>query len=301
MTRALHRALPAALLILPACFVPLERGRQMESRLDRVEAVQGEHARRIEDQQKVLQGRVAAVDKKIAEVQAKIDELNQAARRSGADLGVQLSRLQDEVVKLKGEQEVARHDAAELDKSVAAFRAKTDRRFAGMQGRGALDEVLAQERLETLPRAEDKQAFLALAQKAEGEGERGVARALYDEYVKRFPADASAPDAAFRSGEILFSQKRWRDALVAYGWVYERAPRSDRIPDAMLGMGLAMLELDDLRKDAPVVLRELTDKFPKTPAAAKARARPAQLAQAEAAPAPAPERKKPAAPAPKRK
>lgn len=288
--RSAVRAAPAlALLSLSGCWVPLERGRMMEARLDQLESTQSEHGRRIDEQQKALQGRIAAADRKIAEVQHKIDELNQAARRSGADLGVQLSRLSDDVTKLRGEQEVTRHELTELDRSDAAYRAKTDRRFAGLQGKGALDEVLAQERLDTLPKADDKPAFLALAQKTEAEGDRSVARALYDEYVKRFPNDPGAPEAAFRSGELSSGQKRWRDALVAYGWIYEHAPRSERLPDAMLGMGNAMLELDDLKKDAPVVLRELVAKFPKSAAATKARDRLARLQPAEP---PAPEKKK---------
>jgi TolA-binding protein len=292
MARTASRTLPTLVLALCAC-VPLERGRQMEARLDRLESTQNEHGRRIDEQQKALQGRIAAADKKIAEAQQKIDELNQAARRSGADLGVQLSRLQDEVAKLKGEQEVAKHDLGEIDKSVGAFRTRIDKRFAGLQGRGALDEVLAQEKLESLPRQDDKAAFLALAQKTEAEGDKAVARALYDEYVKRFPNDPAAADAAFRSGELNSAQKRWRDALVSYGWVYERAPKSDRLPDAMLGMGNAMLELDELKKDAPVVLRELVQKFPKSPAAAKAKEKLATLAAAEPAPS---DKKKPAQP-----
>ncbi|WP_242395955.1 tol-pal system protein [Anaeromyxobacter oryzisoli] len=295
--RSALRAAPAlALLSLSACWVPLERGRLMETRLDNLEATQAEHGRRIEEQQKALQGRIAAADKKIAEVQHKIDELNQAARRSGADLGVQLVRLTDDVAKLRGEQEVTRHDLAELDRAAAAYRSKTDRRFAGLQGKGALDEVLAQERIDTLPKPDDRPAFLALAQKSEAAGDRGVARALYDEYVKRFPNDASAPEAAYRSGELLSAQKRWRDALVAYGWVYEHAPRSERLPDAMLGMGDAMLELEDLRKEAPVVLRELVTKFPKSPAAAKARERLARLQPPEpSAREPAERKSRPAA------
>ncbi len=298
MLRTTTRVAPALLLALSACWVPLERGRQMESRIDQLESTQADHGRRIEEQQKVLQGRVAAADKKIAEVQQKIDELNQAARRSGADLGVQLSRLQDEVARLRGEQEVARHDVAELDKAVAAYRAKTDRRFAGLQGKGALDEVLAQEKLDTLAKPDDKAAFFALAQKTEGDGDKAVARALYDDYVKRFPTDPNAPEAAYRSGELLSAQKRWRDAVVAYGWVYEHAPKSDRLPDSMLGMGNAMLELEDLRKDAPVVLRELVEKFPKSSAAAKAKERLARLHPQEPT-SPAGEGKK--KPAPKRK
>jgi TolA-binding protein len=285
-----NRAAAAALaLTLSACWVPLERGRQMEARLDRLESDSAEQSRRIDDQQKVVKDRVATLDQKLVEVQKKIDELNQAARRSGADLGVQLSHLQEDFTRVQGQLEVATHDLEGLKKQLEAIDDRTEKRFAALKGRGALDQAEAKERIASLSRPDDKAAFLALAQKEEAQGDKGVARELYDEYVRRWPADAAAAEAAFRSGELSTEKKRWREAVVSYGFVYEKAPRSDHAPDAMLGMAQAMLELDDLKKDAPAVLRELVEKYPKSPAAARARAQLAEIANAAA------EKKKPAA------
>lgn len=268
---SIRAAAPALALLLTACWVPLERGRQMEARLDRLEADSAE-------QQRVVADRVAAVDRKIVEVQQKIDELNRAARRSGADLGVSLQRLQDEFTRVKGDLEVEQHRLGQLEKSVGALSDRTDKRFAALRGRGALDELEAKERIDTLERPDDKISFLALAQKEEATGDKSVAKTLYDEYVRRWPADAMAPEAAFRSGEICMEQKRWREALVAYGWVYQKAPRSERAPDAMLGIARAMLQLDELKKDAPAVLKELVAKFPRSDAAAQAKKLQAELA-----------------------
>ncbi|ACG74630.1 conserved hypothetical protein [Anaeromyxobacter sp. K] len=270
-TSILRAAAPALALLLTACWVPLERGRQMEARLDRLEADSAE-------QQRVVADRVAAVDRKIVEVQQKIDELNRAARRSGADLGVSLQRLQDEFTRVKGDLEVEQHRLGQLEKSVGALSDRTDKRFAALRGRGALDELEAKERIDTLERPDDKVSFLALAQKEEATGDKSVARTLYDEYVRRWPADAMAPEAAFHSAELSMEQKRWREALVSYGWIYEKAPRSERAPDAMLGIARAMLEVDELKKDAPGVLKELVAKFPRSDAAAQARKLQADLA-----------------------
>ncbi|ACL66811.1 conserved hypothetical protein [Anaeromyxobacter dehalogenans 2CP-1] len=269
-TSILRAAAPALALLLTACWVPLERGRQMEARLDRLEADSAE-------QQRVVADRVAAVDRKIVEVQQKIDELNRAARRSGADLGVSLQRLQDEFTRVKGDLEVEQHRLGQIEKSVGALSDRTDKRFAALRGRGALDELEAKERIDTLERPDDKVSFLALAQKEEATGDKSVARTLYDEYVRRWPADAMAPEAAFHSAERSMEQKRWREALVAYGWIYEKAPRSERAPDAMLGIARAMLEVDELKKDAPGVLKELVAKFPRSDAAAQARKLQADL------------------------
>jgi len=275
---------PALALSASACWVPLERGEMMESRLDKVEAASSEQAqkledqqRRIEDQEKVLKDRVAAVDKKLVEAQQKIDELNQAARRSGADLGVQVSRQQDEVNKARGDLEVAQHDLGELQHKVADLQMSTDMRFAALRGRGALDEAEAKQLVEALPRPDDKAGLMSLAHQQEQKGNAGVARALYDDYVRRFPGDASAPVAAVRSGDLSANEGRWKESFVAYGWVYKNTPSSDRMPDAMLGMATAMLQLDELKADAPAMLKEIIQKYPTSPAAAKAKAKLAEL------------------------
>jgi TolA-binding protein len=258
--------------------MPLQKGREMELRLGQLEV---ESTRRYEEQQRLLRERVATADRKIAEVQQKIDELNHAARRSGADLGVSLSRLQDDFTRVRGELEVQQHRLAQIEQSLQTIDSKAEKRFAALKGRGALDELEAKERIDTLQRPDDKAAFMALAQKEESQGDKGVARQLYDEYVRRWPGDPGAPEAAFRSGQISMGQRRWREAMVSYGWIYEKTPRSERASDALLGVGRAMLELDELKKDAPGVLREVTEKYPGTPAAAEAKQLLAGLAPAK--------------------
>lgn len=260
-------AAPALALLLSAC-VPLQKGRQMELRLGQLEV---ESTRRYEEQQRMLRERVATADRKIAEVQQKIDELNHAARRSGADLGVSLSRLQDDFTRVRGELEVQQHRLTQIEQSLQNIDSKAEKRFAALKGRGALDELEAKERIDSLQRPDDRAAFMALAEKEASQGDKGVARQLFDEYVRRWPADPGAPEAAYRSAQISMEQRRWREAMVSYGWIYEKAPRAERAPDALLGVGRAMLELEELKKDAPGVLREVTEKYPRTAAADEAR------------------------------
>jgi TolA-binding protein len=289
-----HRVLgPALLLAASACWVPLEQGEVMSQRLDKLEGSTADLRRRIEEQERVVKDRVAAVDKKIAEAQHKIDELNQAARRSGADLGVAVNRLQDELAKAKGDLEVEHHKLGQIEQRLAELQQSTDTRFAALRGRGALDEAEAKQLIEGLPRQDDRAAFLALAQAQEQKGNAGVSRALYDEYVRRFPTDAAAPDAALHSGALAASQGRWKESFVAYGWVYKNAPRSEKVPDAMLGMAKAMIELEELKPEAPAMLEDLVRRHPKSAAAAKAKELLAKLQP----PPPKKKAKKPARPA----
>ncbi len=288
---------PALLVAASACWVPLERGALMEQRLDNLEGAQARRLddlqRRLEEQERVLKDRVAAVDRKLAEAQKKIDELNQAARRSGADLGVSVTRLQDELAKAKGDLEVEQHKLGELEQKLAQLQQSTDTRFAALRGRGALDEAEAKQLIEGLPRQDDRAAFLALAQAQDQKGNAGVARALYDEYVRRFPGDPGSAEASLRSGALAASQGRWKESFVSYGWVYKNAPRSEKVSDAMLGMAQAMLELDELRPEAPTMLRDLVQRFPRSAAAAKGKE---LLAKLEPPRKKAKPKKRPAAP-----
>lgn len=272
---------------LSGCWVPVERGRQMEARILRLEGRAEEQQRTLDEQREVIRDRVAKVDQKIREVQAKIDELNQAARRSGADLGVALSRLADDLAKTRGEVEVAQHRLGEIEKAVAATDQRVEARFAAIRGTGALDEYEARQRIAALPKQEDRAAFLALAQKEEREGDKGVAREIYEQYARRWPADAKAPEARLRAGRILSGQKRWREALLAYGKLAEELPKSEQAPEAMLGAAEAMIELE-MKEDAKAVLQQLVERYPKDAAAGRARKKLAELA-----PPPAPEPRKP--------
>jgi tol-pal system protein YbgF len=286
---AVAAAALAAAGALPACWVPLEKGRQMEARIQRLE-VQGVEQ---QEQRDALRDRIAKADQKLAEVQSKIDELNSVSRKSGANLAVELGRTQEEFARVKGDLETSQHRLGELEKSLKSLQSDTDARFAALKGAGALDDYTARQKLAALPRPDDKAAVFAAAQSEEKGGDKGVARQMYEEYARRWPTDARTAEARFRSGELAFGQKRWRDALLAYGKVAEDFPRADQAPDAMLGAAESMVNLD-MKDDARSILEQLVEKYPKSKAAARAKARLAELAPP---PPPAEKRK----PAPKKK
>lgn len=263
----------------------------MEARLQQLETENAEQRRRLDEQRELVRERVAKVDQKIVEVQTKIDELNRAARRSGADLGVTLQHLQDDFAKLKGEQEVEQHRLGQVEANLDTLRTETEGRFAALRGAGALDAFEAKQRLATLQRPDDKGALFALAQKEDDAGNKGVARELYEEYVRKWPSDARSSDAGYRAGQLLFEQKRFREALLAYGKVAEDHPKSARAPDAMLGAADAMAKLE-MKAESKAVLEQLLDRYPRSDAAAAAKERLQALAP--------PKKKPPVPPAKKR-
>ena len=276
MTPRPARAAALLCLAASACWVPVERGQQMEERIQRLEAENDLNLKQLEEQRAVVRERVATVDAKVAEVQKKINELNATAHRTGADLAVNQDRLVEEMRGLRGKLEEAQHRLDLLEQATASLKGDTEGRFAALKGAGALEEYEAKRKAGELKRPTDKAAFFALAQKQEQAGERGVARELYEEYVKKWPSDPRSADAWFRLGDIAFGDKRYREAVLAFGKVVQDFPRSDKAPDALLRTAEAMLALD-LKDDAKAMFEDVAARFPKSKAAQKAKAKLAEL------------------------
>ncbi len=273
----MRRVAALALVCASACWVPAEKGRQMEARIQRLEGQTELSARQLDEQRAAVRERIAVVDEKIAEVQKKLDELNATAHRTGADLAVNQDRVVEEVTRLRGQLEEEAHRLDAVDAALAQQKSDTDARFAALKGAGALEEFEAKRKVEQLRLPTDKAEFLALAQDQESKGNRAVARELYEEFVRKWPSDPRAADAHFRLGELWFGDRKYREAILEYGKVAQDFPRSDKAPDALFRTGESMLALD-LKSDARGLFEEVVKRYPRSTAARRAKARLAEMA-----------------------
>jgi tol-pal system protein YbgF len=237
----------------------------MEARITRLEGESELSTKQLDELRAAVRERIAAVDKKIA-------ELNATAHRTGADMAVNQDRMAEDLTRIRGQLEEEAHRLDVLDKALGEQRTATDARFAALKGAGALEEYEARQKAQQLKRPTDKAEFFALAQQQENAGERAVARELYDEYVKKWPSDPRAADASFRLGELYFGDKRYREAILAYGKVAQDHPRSDKAPDALFRAGESMLALNN-KSDAKSLFEEVQQRYPGTTAARRAKAR----------------------------
>jgi tol-pal system protein YbgF len=266
------------LLAATGCWVPVEKGRQMDDRIGRLEAEQAATARQLEEQRNVIRDRIARVDKKL-------DELNATSHRTGADVVANQDRMQETITRLSGQLEESRHDLQVMDERIARLQSDTDARFAALKGAGALEDYEGRKRAAELKRPTERGEFFALAMQQEQAGEKAVARQLYEEYVKKWPTDPKSADAWFRMGEISYGERRYREAVLSYGKVAQDFPRSDKAPDALFRTGESMLALD-LRDDAKAIFQDVVNRYPKTTAAKKASNRLAELSKSSKKKAP---------------
>ncbi len=91
----------------------------------------------------------------------------------------------------------------------------------------------------------------------------------FTDFTNIYPTHTLIGDAWFWQGESQFALKNFPSAVLAYEKVISEHTKSEKTPTAYLKQGISFLETGN--KDAGTVrLKELIQKFPKTPEAARA-------------------------------
>ena len=213
--RAGHAAIPLGLLALAGCFYSSEAGKTLETRVDKLDkdlrAEQKAQQEKLDEQQ-------SRIDQKIAQVTKALDSLDEASRRSGADASVQLQKVIEDLAQLRGQVEAYTHSVDTLQDRAAAAAAKPP---------PATD----------VPRPTDKKEFFALAQSKARAGDITAARALYVDFVRKWPKDELAGDAHFALAESYFAQDNCPEALPEYGQLIKNFPKSKSVPLAYVRSG----------------------------------------------------------------
>jgi tol-pal system protein YbgF len=263
------------LLLGSACGVSTEQGKQMDERMRRIEVAESATASQLDQQRTVFRERIAAVDEKLVEVQKKLDELNAVAHRTGADVVANQDQLAQRVTKVQAMVEDGKRRQEDLEAAVAALGADAAARPPAPKSKGAGAPDAGRKAKVIKPVGESATVF-AMAQDQERAGQKVVASEIYAEFVKKWPTDPQAPDAWYRVGEIAYGEKRYRDAMTAYGRVAEGFPGSDKAPEGLFRMAESMTALG-LKDDAKAIYQAVGARYPRSSAAKKAAARFAEL------------------------
>jgi tol-pal system protein YbgF len=284
---------------LPACWVPIEQGQLLEADLVKlkgsVEATRREReedaarSQRERDQLKAEQdAAVKKVDAKVKELSEAQEALNRAARKTGADLAVDLEKTQGEVARLRGQLEEvqARNQVTvqvlqeELARARADLSALTSRLASFEDERRAAKEAAAEAERKKAERPASKDEFYKAAKEKLDGGDVAGARQLFGEFLQKWKDDSLAANSQYWIGESYYAERRWREAVYEFKKVSDNYPKSDKAPDALLKIGYAFAELG-LAEDARLFLDEVQRTYPKSNAAKLARERADALKKAK--------------------
>lgn len=256
--RVMRFALTAIVLwAASGCFFPADRGQILETRVDRLKAENEKLAAQLKRTEDELM-------KTTARLQEALDQLDKASRTTGANIGVKVDSMLQEVAELRGQLEAQQHRMAELEAKWAA------------QPPPTAATVPAEPKKEEPKRPDDPQAYLKLADDAVKAGDLDLGRKLYTELMKKWPRDDVSGDAHFALGETYFHEKRCREALYEYGKVIQDFPKAKSAPTAYLRSSDCFRDLK-MTAEAKVALEELMKQYPTSEAAKTAKAKLAEL------------------------
>lgn len=268
-TRGFRRWSLAGFFVLGGCFYPADRGRLLEARVERL----NDENQRLTAQLKDSQDKLAAT---LKQVEVALEGLDKASRRTDADIGVQLQKTVEDVAMLRGQIETYQYRVAELEAALKRTHDDLDKRAVEKEGADAVKAAEAKKRAEELKRPEQPKEFLALADDKVKGGDVAMGRALYAEFLKKWPKDDGAGDAHFRLGETYFNEEKCREALFEYGKVIQDFTKSKAAPHAYLRSSECFKKLK-MQDETRLALEELLKQHPRSDAAKVAKQRLAEL------------------------
>jgi TolA-binding protein len=195
------------------------------------------------------------LETKLRELQDLIDRATEVLKRASADVGVQVGQMSEQVATAQGQIAELQHKMGQLEQQFMTQRLSLEEQLAKMQPGGARPAVDPS----AIPA--DKTEHFQAAYAAYQAADYDKARALWKEYVTRYPKDAKAGDAQYWIGATYTQQNKPATALGEYRKVIAEFSQSGAVNVALYGMADAFYRLHACT-DAKSALQALIKRKP---------------------------------------
>jgi len=229
-------ALLLVLVLGSACVTTKSEGEAMRKDIDGLRASFEQDKKEARAERERLRSEQAKAVKELADA---LDALNRAARKTGADLAVDLEKAQGEVATLKGQIEVFLHKMEGFEKGLAERDKKLDDVHAWKLAR---DKAM-----QAAEHPTEKGAIYKLALQKIDAGDTARARELLTGFLSKFGSDPFAPNAQYWLGETYYAERRFNDAIVEFQKVLKDWKKSEKTPDALLKIGMSFQAQNDCK------------------------------------------------------
>jgi TolA-binding protein len=197
-----------------------------------------EQKRELEALQAEVRTNNIALGSKLKELEDGLEKSRALLTRDSADVGAQVQAQQQKMAELEGKLDEMTHNLQSLVEQTAKAQATLDDRLKTAatvkSGEVALDPS-------QIPG--DKAAHFQAAYDAYKAADHEKSRALFSEYLKRYPADDKAGDAQYWIGASYLVQNKPATALGEYRKVISNYPKSPAVDTALYGMADAFFRL----------------------------------------------------------
>lgn len=257
---------PAIALALAAgCGVPAERYAALKKQTDTIER----------NLDKIENGMDARVDSFLDSAEERLGSQLDLVRRTQADMGAQVEELNTTINNILGGNtggEGMSAEVAQLNSTIAAIASRIDKlELLVIAGRGnnanmpALPKMKSSRYMWPTDRAgyEDGRTTYSLKNYTE-------AIDKLQEFLKVYPDSKYRPDAHYYLGESLLAAGKYLEAVVQFGEIIEKYPKSNKLAMAYLRAGMAYKKLND-KKKAKMFLSAVVKKFAGRPEADQAK------------------------------
>jgi tetratricopeptide (TPR) repeat protein len=212
----------------------------------------------LEDDRLRLQAKMAEDVKSLQELNDTISRSEATLRKSGANLGLRVSRLEQFVPKTTGRVDATDYKLKRLAEELTRIREHLINRFDAVKLLVPRD----------LPA--DADGMWKAAEARYAAGKFMVARAIYEVFESSHPKDKRAIHARLKRAQILEKAGQSKQALRLYSKIEKLYPGSPEIPAAILQMGALYVAIGDCKR-AKSVYRYLTrGKYRESPEAVTA-------------------------------
>jgi tol-pal system protein YbgF len=263
-----------------ACWVKQEVGKQMQADIAAAQVELAVIKKAHAEEKAALQRRIKEADAKTKELTKVIDEYRRATGRSAADIGVDIERVKSDLMIIRGRQEVNEHRLGTIEKRFSIIHQDLDKRReeAERQEKERIEREEAgrkawegkKKQIVEIKRPQKKEDFYKLAYGLLEAGQTVAARALFDEFLKKWPRDAYSDNALYWIAESHYAEEEYREAALAFQQVREKFPKGDKSADALLKLGFCFYNLERYRQALPF-LREFVQSYPRSELLSKAK------------------------------
>jgi TolA-binding protein len=211
---------------------------------------------RISEVEAASHSRDNAIESKLDELASVLEQARSLLTHDSADVGAQVQAQQQKMAELEGKLDELTHNITDMIEQTAKARAELDDKL-GKIGTGKSGEMS----LDPSQIPSDKAAHFQAAYDAYKAGDQDKARALFKEYVTRYPGDTKTGDAQYWVAATYLLQNKPATALGEYRKVIALYPKSPAVDTALYGMADAFFRLHACT-DAKGAIEALTKRKP---------------------------------------
>ncbi len=205
------------------------------------------------EEREQLRRQVEEARQQVARLREVLEQATDVVKRNSADLGLEVRQMRDQLAQAEGRLAELDQRLGQLEQRVRDQRRELSERITHVARRAGVEVPLREDEIPG-----DAEAHLKAADQAQEAGEKARARALWKEFVRRYPQDPRADDVLVRLGRSYLSDDRPATALGMLRRVLAEYADGDQVHEALLLMGEAFFRLgscDDAKAALQAVVR----------------------------------------------